>query len=57
LLFQQVAPVDATYQWWWLAECYATTDGPRMRLLAPHRTEEEARAEMTRREEIARPHG
>lgn len=55
LLFQQVAPIDRTHGWWWLAECYATSDGPRMRLLAPHPTEEEARQEMDRREGIIRP--
>jgi hypothetical protein len=55
LLFQQMAPIDATYLHWWLAECYATSDGPRMRLLAPHPTEEAARAEMDRREGIITP--
>lgn len=62
MLLQCVSAPASTHDegGWWLAECYLTSDGPRMRLVpvpsGSHRcTEQEARAELARRQDIVTP--
>ncbi len=58
MLLQCVAaPNDTDVGGWWLGECFLTSDGPRMRMIpGPARaTEEEARAELDRRNAIVAP--